>query len=97
MVEKSVEEKVKVNNFFDLLKAPLNSWVDIDGSKEFRIPYHSLRKAITLSDDGNYICKKHYNIFLGSLTPTYIEKFLKGTGGDAIILKFSRMINGEQN
>jgi hypothetical protein len=97
MANNSVEEKIKVNNFFDLLKAPVNSWVEINGNDEFRVPYHSLRSAVTLCMEDNYICKKRYNIFLGSLTPTYIEKFLKGTGGDMNIIKFGKMIEQGDN
>ena len=37
MADKSIEEKVKVNDFLDLYKAPVNSWVEINKMNEFKI------------------------------------------------------------
>jgi hypothetical protein len=92
MVMINIEEKVEVTNFFELLKAPVNSWVEINRNNEFKVPSHTLKKVTTLSDEGDYICKNHYNALSVYLKPTYIEKFLKGMGGEDIILKFSRMM-----
>jgi hypothetical protein len=96
MVDKCVEEKVKVNNFFELLNVPLNSWVEINGNDEFRVSYPSLRRVTTLSAEEDYICMKHYSACYDLSKPIRVEKLLKGTGGDAVILKFSRMIEGDK-
>ena len=90
MADKSIEEKVKVNDFLDLYKAPVNSWVEINKMNEFKIFYSSSRKVITLSIEDKYICKKRYDRFLGSLTPLYIEKFLIGIGKSVNYLKTLR-------
>ena len=79
MVEKGIEKKVKVNNFFDLFNVPVDSWVEINGNNEFSISYDNLNGAATLCVEGDYVCKNYYDPFLSSLTPVYIEKFFKGT------------------
>jgi len=89
MTEKSIEEKVKVDNFFDLLKVPANSWVEIDGNDEFKINYPSLRRVDTLSVEGDWIYRKHYylssSLISNSMEKVSIKKSYEGG-------KYSKMI-----
>jgi len=75
MVVKDIEEKVKVDNFFDLLKAPVDSWVEINGKDELKISYPSLRRVDTLCVEGVHVCKNQYYLS-PSLIPFYVKKFL---------------------
>lgn len=93
MSGKNIEKKVVITNASDLLKVPLNSWVEINGKAEFRILCHSVKTAITLSVEENYVCKNHYDSFLASLTPIYIQKFLKETEEGRSYLKMIEMEN----
>ncbi|MEK6832437.1 MAG: hypothetical protein AABY32_00180 [Nanoarchaeota archaeon] len=90
MVEKTVEEKVKVNNIFELLRAPENSWVEINGKDEFKIHHPSLGSATTIYLEGKFVCENNYETFLASMTPFHTEKFLIGTGGAVDYLKILR-------
>jgi hypothetical protein len=88
MADKGVEEKVKVKDWNELSNVPMNSWVEINGVDELVINYnHPNGEISTLSVEDKYVCQKDYNIFLGSLTPTYTGKFLKGTGKGLAQLK----------
>lgn len=94
MVENTIEEKVKVTNPFDLLKVPDNSWVEINGKKEFKIKSDNLNFPRTLYREGNYVCKNTYGTFLASMTPFHVEKFLKGTGGAVNYLRILKEKGG---
>ncbi len=77
MVDKDIEEKVKVGRFLNLLNQQENSWVEINGKKEFKIYSHRLLgEAVTLSIDGDYVCINHY-YSKHTLIPGYIEKLHK--------------------
>jgi hypothetical protein len=90
MGNETVEEKVKVTNTLDLLNIPDNSWVEINDRKEFKIRNDNLMAAKTIYLEGNYVCKNAYGTFLASMTPFYVEKFLRGTGGAANYLRILR-------
>ena len=99
MTDKGVEEKVKVqiNDWEGLSKVPINSWVEINGIDELKVAYdHPNGEISTLSVEDNYICQKNYNIFLGSLTPTYIGKFFKETGEGRAKLKIIKDKGGKE-
>jgi hypothetical protein len=76
MVAKDIEEKVKVKGPFAILAAPDYSWVEVNGRNELKIPSHSLRKATTLSIDGDFISKNDYFIDR-ELIPGHVETFHK--------------------
>jgi hypothetical protein len=94
MDNKTVEEKVKVTSPLNLLGVPDNSWVEINGKDEFKIKPDDLRAPITLYLEGDYVCKNTYEVFLASMTPAYVEKFLRGTGGGVRYLKILKENGG---
>ncbi len=96
MVENSVEKKVKVKvtDFFELSNVPASSWVEINGKNEFKITRNPTDGISTLSVEENYVCRNHYDCFSASLTPVYIEKYLKATGRAQ---EFLKMMNGDNN
>jgi len=89
MVVKDIEKKVKVDDFFDLLRAPVNSWVEINGNNEFKINYPSLRRVDTLFVEGDWIYRKHYylspSLISNSMEKVSIKKSYEGG-------KYSKMI-----
>ena len=92
MSNNNMEEKIKVNGFLDLLKAPENSWVEINGNNEFKISHRSLRVVKTVYPEGKYVCENTYVLDVGLETPSYVKKFFKGIGDSWPYIK---ILNGK--